>query len=93
VMGHVDDFTRAQVRAQTGLELPVHEATIESLEAELRRAADEPGAFDAVRTAGPAFVDAVHDGRRSASALAPFLGVAASARSPRRAAPRSDKVP
>lgn len=77
VMGHVDDFTRAQVREATALELPVHEATIESLETELRRAAAEPESFEALRTAGPAFVEAVHDGRRSAAAVGPFLGLSA----------------
>lgn len=77
VMSHVDDFTRAQVHERTGLKLPVHDATIESLESELRRAADEPGAFESLRAAGPGFVEAVHDGRRSAAAVAPFLGLSA----------------
>lgn len=77
VMSHVEEFTRSQVRERTGLELPVHEATLESLEAELRRAVAEPEAFEELRVAGPAFVDAVHDGRRSAAALAPFLGLSA----------------
>ncbi|MEO8527457.1 MAG: hypothetical protein ABI435_00095 [Pseudolysinimonas sp.] len=77
VMGHVDDATRAVVRSHTGLELPVHEATIESLEGELRRAAAEPAAFDSLREAGPSFVEAVHNGARSAAALAPFLGISA----------------
>ncbi len=77
VMSHVDEFTRSQVRERTGLELPVHEATLESLEDELRRAVAEPEAFDELRTAGPAFVDAVHDGRRSAAAMAPFLELSA----------------
>ncbi len=77
VMGHVDELTRARVRELTGLELPVHEATVETLEAELRRAAAEPEAFATLRTAGPGFVGAVHDGRRSAAALATFLGVSA----------------
>jgi hypothetical protein len=75
VMSHVDDYTRAQVRERTGLALPIHEATIETLEVELRRALAEPEAFEALRIAGPEFVDAVHDGRRSAAAMAPFLGV------------------
>lgn len=75
VMSHVDEFTRSQVRERTGLELPILEATVESLESELRRAAADPGAFDRYRTAGPAFVNAVHDGHRSAQAMAPFLGL------------------
>lgn len=77
VMGHVDDATRERVREATGFDIPVHEATVESLEAELRRASADPAAFDAARAAGPSFVDAVHDGRRSAAALAPFLGLTA----------------
>lgn len=77
VMGHVDDATRAHVRKLTGLDLPVHEATIESLESQLRQAASHPERFDALRTAGPTFVEEVHDGRRSAAAMAPFLGLSA----------------
>ncbi|MHA6693998.1 glycosyltransferase [Homoserinimonas sp. A520] len=77
VMSHVDDFTRDRVRERTGLELPIHEVTIGSLEDELRRAAAEPEHFEAMRAAGPAFVEAVHGGRRSAAAIAPFLGLSA----------------
>jgi hypothetical protein len=77
VMGHIDDDTRRKVREQTGLELPIHEATIESLEMELRRAAQSPRSSDYLRLAGPGFVEAVHDGRRSAAALGPFLGLSA----------------
>ena len=77
VMGHVDSDTRARVKELTGLELPVHEATIHSLETELRRAASEPESLDTLRESGPAFVDSVHSGRRSAGAFARFLGVSA----------------
>jgi hypothetical protein len=75
VMGHVDDLTRAEVRGRTGLDLPLHEATVESLEGELRRFAADPEEFADIQAAGPAFVSDVHDGRRSAAALAPFLGL------------------
>lgn len=75
VMGHVDAATRARVVELSGCELPIVEATVDSLEAELRSAAGEP---ERAREAGPAFVAAVHDGRASASALAAFLGVSAS---------------
>lgn len=75
VMGHVDDRTRAEVRGRTGLDLPLHEATVESLEGELRRFAADPEAFAETQAAGPGFVAEVHDGRRSAAALAPFLGI------------------
>lgn len=77
VMGHVDRVARDWVREMTGTNLPIHEATVESLEAELRHAAAEPAAFTQTREAGQAFVEAVHDGRRSAAALAPFLGLSA----------------
>lgn len=75
VMGHVDELARAEVRDRTGLELPVYETTVASLEAELRRYAADPDAFGGAQAAGPTFVAAVHDGRRSAAALAPYLGV------------------
>lgn len=75
VIGHVDDFTRTLVWNRTGLELPVREATIESLEAVLRRVVAEPSSLEELRTAGPNFVEAVHSGRRSAAVIAPFLGL------------------
>lgn len=77
VMAHVSTFTRNQVRSLTGLDLPIHEVTVDSLEDELRRVAREPEAFDWLRSAGQAFVDRVHDGRQSAVAIAPFLEVSA----------------
>jgi hypothetical protein len=48
---------------------------VESLEGELRRFAADPEEFADIQAAGPAFVSDVHDGRRSAAALAPFLGL------------------
>lgn len=73
VVGHVDAQTRDTVRAATGLDVPVVEATVDGLETVLRRAAADPAAFAGVSASGPGFVRAVHDGRRSAEALAPFL--------------------
>lgn len=75
VMGHIDRETRAFVRERTGMGLPIHEATVESLESELRRAASDPDAFEAQRAAGPAFVERVHGGGLSADALATFVRV------------------
>lgn len=75
VVSHVDEPTRSQVREQTGLDLPIHEATVESLETELRRVVADPEAFESLRAAGPVFVDHVHDGRHSAAAMAAFLGL------------------
>lgn len=75
VMSHVDPYTREHVARETGLDLPIHEVTPDTVEQELRRAAAEPEAFRSYRERGPSFVRAVHDGRRSAAALAPFLGL------------------
>lgn len=77
VLSHVDESTRTLVREQTGLDLPIHEATIDSLEAQLRRVAAEPAAFESLSASGPAFVDAVHNGKYSAAVMAPFLGLSA----------------
>lgn len=75
VVGHIDDVTRATVREQTGSELPVHEATIDSLESELRQIAADRDMLEAARSTGPAFVERVHTGPRSAAAAAPFLSL------------------
>jgi hypothetical protein len=77
VMSHVDEQTRHEVKVRTGRELPIHETTIESLERDLRRAAAAPEDFAEIRMAGPIFVDEVHSGRRSATALAGYLDVSA----------------
>ncbi len=77
VVGHVDEEARASVRDLTGRELPILEADVESLESVLRGVADDPEAYEGLRASGPAFVGEVHDGRRSAAALAPFLGLSA----------------
>ena len=77
VMSHVDEFTRRTVRERTGLELPVFEVTVETLEYELRRVISDPEVFESVRVAGPGFVEKVHSGRHSAEVLATFLGVIA----------------
>jgi hypothetical protein len=75
VIGHVDEATRGLVRERTGIELPIVEATVDTLDAVLRAIARDPELFAEHRRAGPEFVEAVHDGRRSAAALAGFLGL------------------
>ncbi len=77
VMGHVDDATREVVREQTGLDLPIQEATIDSLEEVLRHAVADPESLQGLRDAGPGFVDAVHGGKRSVEAMASYLGITA----------------
>lgn len=79
VVSHVSEFVREAVRSATGLELPIVEATADTLGDVLREIGSDPHRFRAIAAQGPAFVAAVHDGRRSAAALAPFLGVPAAA--------------
>lgn len=79
VIGQVGDVVRDRVRAATGLEVPTVEAGADHLEAAVRAALNDRDAARAVAAAGPAYVADVHDGRRAAAALAPWLGV----RSPR----------
>lgn len=72
VVGHVDEPTRRVVEAATGLDVPIVDATVDTVERVLRGIVADPGAFDEVRGRGVPFVTAVHDGRRSAAALAGF---------------------
>ncbi|MGU3644455.1 hypothetical protein ACLBXX_05755 [Microbacterium sp. C23T] len=67
VVGHVAEHIRERVAALTGLELPIVEATPATIEDVLRGLARSDGAE--LRSAGVAFVHAVHDGRLAARAL------------------------
>ncbi len=68
VIGHVPPDVRAFVAATGGHELPVLEATPATLEDALRGLAAESN-LTRRRTAGRAFVTAIHDGRMSARVL------------------------
>lgn len=73
VVGHNTDAVRARVREATGLDMPIVEANPDTLrEVLLGLFADRDGAR-ATAEAGRRFVAQVHDGRRSAQALADFL--------------------
>lgn len=74
-VAHVHDQVRDHVRATTGLDLPVVEATPATLSDVLDDIRSRPDHYREVAKRGPDFVRAVHDGRLSARALAPFLGV------------------
>ncbi|UOR02250.1 hypothetical protein MUN77_02645 [Leucobacter allii] len=74
VIGHVAEQVRARVRADAGSELPILEATPDTLEAELRRLADDhadpAGAeIERARRSGQAFVQRWHSGAVSARIL------------------------
>lgn len=82
VVSHVADPVRATVLAETGLELPIVQSTARELSETIRRIIADPSHALTRAAAGPSFVRAVHDGRRSAAALAGFLGVDAPAERP-----------
>lgn len=73
VVSHVAPAVREHVRASTGLALPIVQAEADELEAVLRGLLADPADALATAATGPAFVDAVHDGTRSAQQLAPWL--------------------
>lgn len=73
VVSHVSDATRQAIRDSTGAELPIVEARWRDLEDVLRRISADRGTSARRAAAGPAFIRDVHDGTRSAAALAAFL--------------------
>lgn len=76
VIGHVSQAVRDEVFTRTGHELPVVQATPDELEACVRDLVAHPQRGKRIAKLGREFVLAQHDGRRSAAALATFLGVA-----------------
>lgn len=68
VLGHVSEQARAAVREASGLELPIVEATPDTLETELRLLAEAQDLAARSET-GRRFVCELHDGRRAAAAL------------------------
>jgi len=73
VVAHVNSSVRDLVRDTTGLELPIVEATAHDLDAVLRGILSERTVYRDRAAAGVVFAAEVHDGRRSARVLAPFL--------------------
>lgn len=69
VVGHVTEEVRRIVRCQTGSELPVVEATPETVAAVVADLVADPERSRVIGQAGAAFVSAVHDGTRSARVL------------------------
>lgn len=68
VVGHVSHPIRDLITRQTGAELPIVEATVDTIEDTLRALAAESDLSER-RSAGRAFVNRVHDGRLSAHVL------------------------
>lgn len=77
VIGHVDELTRQAVVDATGLEVPVLEADVRTIEVVLRRAIAGGDEIDDLLSRGRQFVERVHNGRYSAEAARAFLGVRA----------------
>jgi hypothetical protein len=73
VVSFVGDRVRARVRALTGRELPVVEATPATLVAVIEKVLDDRDTARVAAAAGPSYVRDHHDGRRSAAALAAYL--------------------
>ncbi|MBG6239548.1 hypothetical protein IWX78_002535 [Mycetocola sp. CAN_C7] len=73
VVGHVTAEAREYVRERTGLDLPIVEATPDSIDAVIRDICARPDAYLPLGAAGRTYVDTVHDGRFSAGVLQPFL--------------------
>lgn len=73
VVGHVSQTNRERVRAGTGLELPMVQATPDTLADVLTELVADRQAGAAAAAAGVEFVGRVHDGRMAADALTSFL--------------------
>jgi len=69
VVGHVLEETRAVVARDTGTELPVVEATPDTVEGVVRALAEDPSRREVLTTAGREFVAHAHDGRLSSRVL------------------------
>ena len=69
VISHVSEHARHAVKQMCGLDLPILEANIESLEDVLRDALRNRDAARRLAQQGPAFARAVHDGTLSSKVL------------------------
>src|SRR5215207_9456801 len=73
VLGHVADHVRQRILDATGLDLPIVEVTPDTLADVVRDLVVDRDRARAAAEQGTVFVGAVHDGRRSAAVLEPFL--------------------
>ena len=72
VIAHLHDQVRDHIQQVSGCEVPVVEATPDTLEDVLRDIAEHPESDPPIANAGPAYVEAVHNGALSSRVLAPF---------------------
>ena len=73
VVGHVNERVRRTALDAAGTALPIVEATGATLEAVLRGIVADRAAAAVTAAAGAEYVRVLHDGRRSAEVLRPFL--------------------
>lgn len=73
VIAHVADDVRERVLRDTGREVPIVQATPDTLADTLADIRARPDHYRALATRGPAFVEAVHSGPTAAAALLRFL--------------------
>lgn len=73
VIGYLREQVRDHVRGVSGREVPVVQATPDTLEEVLRDVAARPAHYRELAAEGPAFVRALHDGTYSARVLETFL--------------------
>lgn len=73
VVSHVSEVVREHAREAAGADLPILEATADSLEQVLLDVLADRDRARALAAQGPAFVRTLHDGTRSAEVLSPFL--------------------
>jgi glycosyltransferase involved in cell wall biosynthesis len=73
VIGHVRPEVRHRVQQDTGWSLPIVEGTPATLEQVIEALLADRSAWQDQALLGPAFVQDVHDGRRSAAILDDFL--------------------
>lgn len=73
VVAHLSEQVRDHIRAVTGLEPPIVEATPDTLEAVVRGVLADPERYRHLASRGPEYVAAVHDGTLSAEVIRPFL--------------------
>ncbi|WP_410792794.1 glycosyltransferase [Kribbella sp. C-35] len=73
VVGHIAQHVRDRVAAETGLDLPIVDATPDTVEQVVLDLIAHPERGREVAARGPDFVEMVHDGSWSADALAAFV--------------------
>lgn len=69
VVGHVLPQVRELITAETGLSLPIVEATIDTLPKVISELIEDPVRFKSLAQAGPKYVGQLHSGKASADAL------------------------